>query len=224
MDVPAAQGPRFTDLVNNEEVRTRWVEARVVDAINRNKSCLELRRGPNPAKSYGLARDCSYRDEPRGLLGTIESGPLRLAFTDMYQCKILIGDSYFGTWSKAAGAANWKTDIVLRLNGRVCRPPRCVLGAQGTTSFAYIDARDEMGSSCRRQAVQVDVEVSPGEPAGHRCVFDARSKCVVDTRLEDYSGYRHEDLCQAIAGNCTTRPRYTDRSSVKAFVSWAIAT
>lgn len=105
-------------------------------------------------------RGCSYKDIKRGFWGTSEDGPLSLGFSDMYRCIIVVRGLFYP--NKPPNVANWEKDLDVKVDGQSCTKPKClaIIGKNDLWPQLRVDARDLLGSSCRRHKVRVDIQVT----------------------------------------------------------------
>jgi len=139
---------------------------------------------------------------------------LSLKFLDMYHCNIIIFEGEYGS-SKPANMANWKYELVVKVNGKVCQEPECQVVLSDTyTQALVIDAMALFSNSCRRIVVRVDLEVKPLDPLGFDCVLPS---CKPGP---SWLGYAKRDMCHRSNRTCVKKPR---KQPLETFVVKAIS-
>jgi len=103
----------------------------------------------------------SYRDRKVAVTGRKKDGMLRLRLRAqlMMQCRIWIDELKVG-WNKPLMSANLKEDLRITLNGKECGEACKVYEQDGQQSI-IIDARQALGSACRRKDTILGIEVLP---------------------------------------------------------------
>lgn len=195
-NLPKQAGPDIGDIMIND--------------TNHSWKCKLLTKRPRcPTKVFHLARDCSYRDVKRGIWGSDQTGTLSLRFSNMTHCSILLFETTQG-WFKPPNAANWKLELVIRVNGKTCRKPEC----QEKEGILTIDARSFVSGPCQAATVRVDLEIKPVTPNCNP------QSCKPDNEWFGHPSYSPEQLCQWSRSRCTSIPR---RGPIQTFVAKAIS-
>ena len=219
--LPKAQGP---DVGNWVSGRTAWVNA-VADGQagcdKGLKGTCEAGTGGSAEQCFRVIRACSYLDSKRGMRGDVTTGNITLAFRNMFQCLIWIGEPSYG-WNKPKSLANWAREIRFHVNGRPCAAPNCtVVKGNDHPQYVSIDARAIMGSTCRREDVEVTLEVVPVPPLNFTC---DTAKCSPGGVWDGYGpGMCAKGIGDGVGGRCTKIPRYRKKKDVHTFISYAIA-
>ena len=95
------------------------------------------------------AKYCTMQDQRRGFYGGPADGPFSLAFRNLNQCLIWIGEGYYDQ-DKPAHFANWAEELQIHVNGIKCAKPDC-RGVRGEHSYhsysqtLIVDARAVLG-------------------------------------------------------------------------------
>jgi len=152
--LPKRLGPDVGDIMINDSGTSGWKED--IRGPTSHKPCFcQVEKPPQHCM-----RGCSYTDIKRGFWGTHESGPLSLGFPDMYRCIIVIRGLYYP--AKPGEVANWEKDLDVKVDGKDCTRPSClkIIGKTDLWPQLRVDARDILGSACRKQKVRVDIHVT----------------------------------------------------------------
>ena len=133
----------------------------------------------------------------------------------MFQCLIWIGEPPY-EWNKPKTLVNWEKEMSVKVNGEACVAPHCTVVKSGSyLQYVQIDARGLLGGKCRRQRVDVTLEIKPEAPTA----FECNKKCEPSGV---WSGYGN-GMCVKQGGECKKMPRYTKAAEVHTFISYAIA-
>jgi hypothetical protein len=175
-------------------------------------------------------RGCSYTDHKTAFRGTSANKPLTLSFTDMFQCKIWIGEPPY-EWSKPTKLANWRKELKVKLNGQDVPAEARQVHASNYIQMMVVDARAVLGGKCRRQEVRVELRVEPLGPMDHECSGKDANKPKCELSHEWDGGWRgaacttneHGPGKEKVRDGCWKEPRYRNKMDIETFVAWAIA-
>ena len=227
--LPKAQGPDVGDIMVNGTSSGDWVNKLAdgqapceADTVAECNACAVKGEGVDGCQVKALAehcfdadRHCSYLDWKRGQRGDATSGPITLGFKDLYQCLIWIGEPPY-EWNKPKTLVNWAEEMSIKVDGKACAAPHCTVVKSGDyTQYVQVDARALLGGKCRRQRVDVTLEIVPKPPTA----FECDAKCEPSGAWHGYGG----NMCKNEGGRCKKLPRYLKAAEVHTFISYAIA-